>query len=124
MPPAQGLSPLLSTLATAGIIEVSRDRLNRPMHRREATARAAADDPYLYGDRLTPELPELIPRTCYGVQMLACLKREELNVSDAEALFDRTAEHVRGGQAETQGCAMSGTGQARTVTRVGEGPGL
>ena len=62
---------------------------------RRAAARAAADDLYLYGGSLTPELAELIQRTFRGVHLLAYLKREELDGSDREADFDRAAEDAR-----------------------------
>ena len=45
---------------------------------RKAAARAAADDLYLYGGGLTPELADLIQRTHRGVHLLTYLKREEL----------------------------------------------
>lgn len=62
---------------------------------RRAAARAAADDLYLYGGGLTPELAELIERTFRGVHLLTYLKREELDGSDREADFDRAAEDAR-----------------------------
>ena len=40
---------------------------------RKAAAPAAADDLYLYGGGLTPELPELIKRTFRGAHMLTYL---------------------------------------------------
>ena len=40
---------------------------------RKAAARAAADDLYLYGGGLTPELVDLIKRTFRGVHLLAYL---------------------------------------------------
>ena len=40
---------------------------------RKAAARAAADDLYLYGGGLTPELAELIKRTFRSVHLLAYL---------------------------------------------------
>ena len=45
---------------------------------RKAAARAVADDLYLYGGGLTPELAELIKRTFRGVHLLAFLKHKEL----------------------------------------------
>ncbi len=62
---------------------------------RKAAARAAADDLYLYGGGLTPELAELIERTFRGVHLLAYLKHEELVGSERAALFDRAAEDAR-----------------------------
>ena len=62
---------------------------------RKAAARAAADDLYLYGGGLTPELAELIKRTFRGVHLLAYLKQEELDASDRKTLFDRAAEEAR-----------------------------
>ena len=68
---------------------------------RKAAARAAADDLYLYGGGLTPELAELIKRTFRGVHLLTYLRREELDRSGKEDLFDRAAEAARTAQAET-----------------------
>ncbi|MCY4408401.1 MAG: hypothetical protein OXC15_18695 [Rhodospirillaceae bacterium] len=62
---------------------------------RKAAARAAADDLYLYGGGLTPELAELIERTYRGVYLLTYLKQEELDGSDRKTLFDRAAEEAR-----------------------------
>ncbi len=62
---------------------------------RRAAARAAADDLYLYGGGLTPELAGLIERTFRGVHLLAYLKHEELAGSNRETLFDRAAEDAR-----------------------------
>ena len=62
---------------------------------RKAAARAAADDLYLYGGGLTPELAGLIERTFRGVHLLAYLKHEELAGSERAALFDRAAEDAR-----------------------------
>jgi len=78
---------------------------------RKASARAAADDLYLYGGGLTPELAELIERTFRGVHLLAYLKQEELAGSDRESLFDRAAEDARAAQAKTLGSADSVTSQ-------------
>ena len=61
---------------------------------RKAAARAAADDLYLYGGGLTPELAELIERTYRGVYLLTYLKQEELDGSDRKTLFDRAAEEA------------------------------
>ena len=79
---------------------------------RKAAARAAADDLYLYGGGLTPELADLIERTFRGVHLLAYLKQKELARSDRGALFDRAVEDARAAQAKTLGNADSGTGQA------------
>ena len=62
---------------------------------RKAAARAAADDLYLYGGGLTPELAELIERTYRGIYLLTYLKQEELEASDRKSLFDRAAEEAR-----------------------------
>ena len=79
---------------------------------RKAAARAAADDLYLFGGGLTPELADLIERTFRGVHLLAYLKQEELAGSDRTALFDRAAEDARAAQAKTLGGTDSGTEQA------------
>lgn len=70
---------------------------------RRAAARAAADDLYLYGGGLTPELAELIERIFRGVHLLAYLKQEELAGSDRGALFDRAAEDARSAQIKALG---------------------
>ena len=70
---------------------------------RRAAARAAADDLYLYGGGLTPELAELIKRTFRGVYLLTYLKQEELDGSDRETLFDRAAEEASIAQNKTLG---------------------
>ena len=75
---------------------------------RKAAARAAADDLYLYGGGLTPELAELIKHTFRGVYLLTCLKQEELDGSDRETLFDRAAEEARIAQNKTLGPDRSG----------------
>ena len=75
---------------------------------RKAAARAAADDLYLYGGGLTPELAELIKHTFRGVYLLTCLKQEELDGSDRETLFDRAAEEARIAQNKTLGADRSG----------------
>ena len=74
---------------------------------RKAAARAAADDLYLYGGGLTPELAELIKHTFRGVYLLTCLKQEELDGSDRETLFDRAAEDARIAQNKTLGSTDS-----------------
>ena len=75
---------------------------------RKAAARAAADDLYLYGGGLTPELAELIKRTFRGVYLLTYLKQEELDGSDTETLFDRAAEEARAAQIKALGTDRSG----------------
>ena len=70
---------------------------------RRAAARAAADDLYLYGGGLTPELAELIKRTFRGVHLLAYLKREELVELGRENKLDGAAEAAKIAQAETLG---------------------
>ena len=70
---------------------------------RKAAARAAADDLYLYGGGLTPQLAELIERIFRGVHLLAYLKHEELAGSDRGVLFDRAAEDARIAQAKALG---------------------
>ena len=77
---------------------------------RKAAARAAADDLYLYGGGLTPELAELIERTFRGVHLLAYLKHEELDGSDRKDLFDRAAEDARIAQSKTLGTERSTKG--------------
>ena len=77
---------------------------------RKAAARAAADDLYLYGGGLTPELVELIQRTFRGVYSLTWLKREELDGKDEGTVFDRAVasaliaqdETMEPGKSETQ----------------------
>ncbi len=75
---------------------------------RKAAARAAADDLYLYGGGLTPELAELIKRTFRGVHLLTYLKREELDGSGKGKLFDRAAEDARIAQVKALGTDRSG----------------
>ena len=70
---------------------------------RRAAARAAADDLYLFGGGLTPELAALIERTFRGVHLLAYLKQEELAGADRGALFDRAAEDARAAQIKVLG---------------------
>ena len=70
---------------------------------RKAAARAAADDLYLYGGGLTPELAELIKRTFRGVHLLTYLKREELDGSGEGAYFDSAAEDARIAQVKALG---------------------
>ena len=74
---------------------------------RKVAARAAADDLYLYGGGLTPELAELIQRTFRGVHLLAYLKQEELAGSDRGAHFDRAAEDARAAQIKALGTDSS-----------------
>ena len=78
---------------------------------RKAAARAAANDLYLYGGGLTPELAELIQRTYRGVHLLAYLKHEELEGSDRNDLFDRAVEDARIAEADTLGTRGVGTGE-------------
>ena len=68
---------------------------------RKAAARAAANDLYLYGGGLTPELAELIKRTFRGVHLLAYLKREELDKTGGEKDFRRAVEAAKIAQSET-----------------------
>ena len=68
---------------------------------RKAAARAAADDLYLYGGGLTPELAELIKRTFRGVHLLAYLKHEELDGMGTKENFERAAEAAKVAQSET-----------------------
>ena len=75
---------------------------------RKAAARAAADDLYLYGGGLTPELAALIERTFRGVHLLAYLKQEELAGSDRGALFDRAAQDARIALTKALGADRSG----------------
>ena len=74
---------------------------------RQAAARAAADDLYLYGGGLTPELAEVIKRTHRAVHLLTYLKREELTGSETEALFDRAAEDAHAVQIRVLGTGQS-----------------
>ena len=75
---------------------------------RRAAARTAADDLHLDGSALTPQLAELVKRTFRGVHLLAYLKREELEGSGREELFDRAAEDARIAQDATIGPDQSG----------------
>ena len=75
---------------------------------RKAAARAAADDLYLYGGGLTPELAGLIERTFCGVHLLAYLKQQELAGSDRGTLFNRAAEDARAAQTKALGTDRSG----------------
>ncbi|MDE0002618.1 MAG: hypothetical protein OXQ29_07975 [Rhodospirillaceae bacterium] len=68
---------------------------------RKAAARAAADDLYLYGSGLTPELAELIKRTFRGVYSLTWLKREELEGKGESTAFDRAVASALIAQDET-----------------------
>ena len=62
---------------------------------RKAAARAAADDLYLYGGGLTPELAGLIQRTFRGVHLLTYLKREELAGLGENDKFGAAVEDAR-----------------------------
>jgi len=75
---------------------------------RKAAARAAADDLYLYGGGLTPELADLIRRTHRAVHLLTYVKREELAGSKRGELFDRAAEDAHAIQIEVLGTDQSG----------------
>lgn len=75
---------------------------------RQAAARAAADDLYLYGGGLTPELAELIKRTFRGVHLLTYLKREELDGFGKGTYFDRAAEDARIAQVKALRTSPSG----------------
>ncbi len=68
---------------------------------RRAAARAAADDLYLYGGGLTPELAELIKRTFRGVYSLTWLKREELDGKGEGEAFNRAVASALIAQDET-----------------------
>ncbi|MYH58951.1 MAG: hypothetical protein F4145_13370 [Boseongicola sp. SB0675_bin_26] len=70
---------------------------------RRAAARAAADDLHLDGGGLTSELAELVKRTFRGVHLLTYLKREDLDGSGREELFDRAAEDARTAQRKALG---------------------
>ena len=74
---------------------------------RKAAARAAADDLYLYGGGLTPELADLIQRTHRAVHLLTYVKREELAGSEREALFERAAEDASAVQIRVLGTDQS-----------------
>ena len=69
--------------------------------RRKAAARAAADDLYLYGGGLTPELAELIERTFRGVHVLAYLKHEEMQRESRTDHYQRAVDAARTAQDET-----------------------
>ena len=69
-----------------------------------------ADDLYLYGGGLTPELAELVKRTFRGVHLLTYLKREELVELGRENKLDGAAEAARIAQDETLGTDTSETG--------------
>ena len=88
---------------------------------RNAAARAAADDLYLYGGGLTPELAELIKRTFRGVHLLAYLKRDELDGSDRKDLFDRAAVDARAAQDRTLGADEPNATTLDTLSRTGPG---
>ena len=68
---------------------------------RKAAARASADDLYLYGGGLTPELAELVKRTFRGVHLLTWLKREELGRAGGEEDFRNAVEAAKIAQSET-----------------------
>ncbi len=51
---------------------------------RKAAARAAADDLYLYGGGLTPDLAGVIKRTFRGMHFLAWCRHEELSARGRE----------------------------------------
>ena len=88
---------------------------------RKAAARAAADDLYLYGGGLTPELAELIKQTFRGVYLLAYLKREELDGSDRKDLFDRAVGDARTAQDETLGADEPNAATFETPSRTSSG---
>ena len=88
---------------------------------RKAAARAAADDLYLYGGGLTPELAELIKQTFRGVHLLAYLKHEELDGSDRKNLFDRAAADARTAQDETLGVDQPNAATPDTLSRTSSG---
>ena len=69
-----------------------------------------ADDLYLYGGGLTPELAELVKRTFRGVHLLTYLKREELVELGRENKLDGAAEAARIAQDETLGTDTSEIG--------------
>ena len=77
---------------------------------RKAAARAAADDLYLYGGGLTPELAELIQRTFRGVYALTWLKREELDGKGESTVFARAVASAVIAQDETMEPSESETG--------------
>ncbi len=70
---------------------------------RRAAARAAADDLYLYGGGLTPELAELIKRTFRGVHVLAFLRQEELAKLGEDNKFNAAVEDARIAQSNALG---------------------
>ena len=64
-------------------------------------AHAAADDLYLYGGGLTPELAELVKQDFRSVHLLAYLKHGELDGSNKKDLFDGAAVDARTAQDRT-----------------------
>ena len=88
---------------------------------RKAAARAAANDLYLYGGGLTPELAELIKRTFRGVHLLAYLKREELDGSDRKDLFGRAAVDAQAAQDRTLGADETNAATLDTLSRTNSG---
>ena len=81
------------------------------MYRRNAAARAAADELYLYGGGLTPELAQPINPTFRGVHLPAYLRREISPNSDGK-MRSTAPPKPCAAQAETVGSEDSGTGQA------------
>ena len=84
-------------------------------------ARAAADDLYLYGGGLTPELAELIKQAFRGMHLLAYLKYEELDGSDRKDLFDRAAADARTAQDETLGAGEPNAATLDTPSKTSFG---
>jgi len=88
---------------------------------RKAAARAAADDLYLYGGGLTPELADLIKQTFRGVYLLAYLKRDELDGSDRKDLFGRAVADARTAQDETLGADEPNAATLETPSSTSSG---
>ena len=76
---------------------------------RRAAARAAADDLYLYGGGLTPELAEVIKRTFRGMHFLAWLRHGELSAEGREDDLEDAVEAARSELAELLGETDSDT---------------
>ena len=76
---------------------------------RRAAARAAADDLYLYGGGLTPELAEVIKRTFRGMHFLAWLRHGELSTEGREDDLEDAVEAARSELAELLGETDSDT---------------
>ena len=70
---------------------------------------------------MTPELAELIKQDFRGVHLLAYLKREELDGSDRNDLFDRAAVDAQAAQDRTLGADEPNATTLDTLSRTGPG---